>query len=142
MNPYVIEVDSEALMKLISSAPGVSLEENESKIMRECAGMSMNLYAGFADEQFVCAYGLIPPSFLSEQAYIWLYATPALEENKFVFLRHSQRIVEEMLKLYPRLIGFCSRGNVKAIRWIKWLGGKFAEPEGDRVNFVIRQSHG
>ncbi len=48
------------------------------------------------EEEFVCCWGLIPPSFVSMQAYLWMWASPLLQEHQFVFIRHSQRQVEEM----------------------------------------------
>ena len=31
-------------------------------------------YAGFVDDDFICCWGLVPPTFLSNEAYLWMWA--------------------------------------------------------------------
>jgi len=51
-------------------------------------------------------------------------------------------IIEELLKEYSLLVGYCVVGDDRAIRWMKWLGAQFTEVDGTKVKFVIRNSHG
>lgn len=107
-----------------------------------CIRRSCPLWAGFADGEFVCTWGLIPPTLMSDRAYLWLHVTPALEGNEFAFVRHSQVVVQEMLKDYPIINGHTLAANTQAIRWLRWLGAKFGEPEdGVRSFTILRKRH-
>ena len=109
--------------------PTSGLTKEEYHILEECLRASSSVWLGFVDEQLVCAWGLIPPSLISHQACLWLLAFPALAGNEFVFIRQSQIAVQEMLKRYPRIYGYTSVDNPKAIRWLRWLGASFRDSE-------------
>jgi|SRR5580704_117825 hypothetical protein len=100
---------------------------------------SDKVWAGMVDGEIACLWGLAPPTFLSENAYLWLLTTDLVEEHKFLFIRYSQRYVEEMLKVYPRIVGHVETTNTQAIRWIRWLGAKIGEPENGFRPFTIRR---
>lgn len=99
-------------------------------------------WIGLHDNEVVCLWGLINPCLASDQAYLWLYTTPGLAGNEFVFVRHSQRAVQEMLKHYPVIVGHATRGAKRSIRWLRWLGAVFAESENGLIPFTIRAKHG
>ena len=90
------------------------------------------------DSHIVCIWGLIAPTLLSDQAYLWMYTTKYLEEHIFLFIRHSQRALEQALELYPIICGHCVINNTKAIRWLRWLGAKFGDPHGHVLPFEIK----
>lgn len=94
-------------------------------------------WIGTVDGKIACMWGLIPPTILSWSAYIWLYTNPLVEEHKFRFIRHSQREMESMLRLFPNIVGDCVTTNSTAKRWLEWLGAKFGPPQGDLVPFRI-----
>ena len=120
-----------------------ALTEVETTKLAGMMQISSSVYSGMIDGELVCIWGFVPPSLLSDEAYLWLCATPRLEDHKFLFIRHSQRVVEKMLETYPRIVGFCDEGNRLAIQWITWLGGRFDRPVNGRVNFEItRKLHG
>lgn len=101
--------------------------------------VSDEVYVGLIDGEYVCCWGLIPPSMMSDKAYLWLQTTPEIEEYKFLLVRHSQRCVEVMLETYEELVGFCTPENTQAIKWIEWLGGEFKPLAFGRRDFVIRR---
>ena len=110
--------------------------------MRKCMTRSVKIYYGEVDGKVACVWGLIPPSLLSDSAYLWLLTTDIVAENKFLFVRHSQRYVEEMLKEYPLIIGDCMLDNPQAVRWLRWLGAHFHDPVDNRLPFSIRAANG
>lgn len=112
------------------------------EILRECLYRSREVRFGLVDGDLACMWGLIPPTLLSSTAWLWLVTTEIVAENKFLFIRHSQRWIEEALKIYPEIIGDCLVGNASAQRWLKWLGAEFQEPVGGRRPFIIRAKHG
>jgi hypothetical protein len=99
------------------------------------------VYTGFVDGEFVCCWGLIPPSFLSNQAYLWMWAPEPLQ-YQFTFIRRSQIQVKKMLETYDQIIGDCAEGNKPAQRWLKWLGAEFGYPHDGMIPFTIRRANG
>lgn len=94
-------------------------------------------WIGIVDGKIACMWGLIPPTILSWSAYIWLYTNPLVEEHKFLFIRHSQRQMEQMLRLFPNIVGDCVKANTTAQRWLKFLGAKFGASQGETIPFRI-----
>ena len=84
-------------------------------------------------------WGLIPPSVLSEQAYLWLLTTDLIEEHKFLFTRYSQRVVEMMLRVYPTIVGHIDQKEARAVQWLKWLGAEIIAREDGQLHFSIRR---
>lgn len=109
----------------------------DQSTMDTCLKFTRHLWAGSVDDQIACIWGLIPPTLMSSQAYLWLYTTELVNDHIFVFVRYSQRAIEEMLKEYPTIVGHCEIDNARAIRWVKWLGGTFNEPVGRGLPFMI-----
>lgn len=112
------------------------------EILRECLYRSREVRFGLVDGDLACMWGLIPPTILSSTAWLWLVTTEIVAENKFLFIRHSQRWIEEALKTYPEIIGDCLLGNTSAQRWLRWLGAEFHQPVGNRWPFTIRAKNG
>jgi hypothetical protein len=98
-------------------------------------------WVGRIDGQFICCWGLVPPSFLANQAFLWMWAPPKLQ-HPLVFIRHSQIHVQRMLKLYDEIAGECEVHNLSAHRWLRWLGATFTKQEGPLMSFTIRRPHG
>lgn len=113
----------------------------QQEVLRKVLSRSL-IYSAYLDGVVAAAWGLIPPTLLSESAYVWLLTTPLAERHKFLLVRYSQLFVEEMLKKFPELVGDVILPNDRAIRWIKWLGGEFREPQGSRLPFIIRRNNG
>ncbi len=116
-----------------------TLDPIQQETMRRTIGNSSHTWAGAQDGKIVAFWGLIPPSLLSDRAYLWMFHTPHLQEHVFVFIRHSQRVVQDALDLYPILCGHALVDNARAIRWLRWLGADFGEPiQGKLLPFEIR----
>ena len=116
---------------------GPTLDEREASMMDYCHKLGQ-VYAGFIDDKFVCCWGLIPGSFISNQAYLWMWSQGPIAQQ-FTFIRRSQIQVKEMLKRYPTIIGHCKRRAVLSQRWLKWLGAEFESTStGDILSFTIR----
>ncbi len=107
-------------------------------ILRDCMHRSVEVRAGLVDGEVACMWGLIPPTLLSDTAWLWLLTTDIVAEHKFLFIRHSQRYIEEALKEFPNIVGDVMIDNRPAQRWLRWLGAEFQAQEGARIPFVIR----
>lgn len=130
------------IAELISRTCGRIMEPVEAKNLAECARRTTTVWAGYIDGDLVCIWGLVPPTLLSNVAYLWMHATEKVGDHEFVFVRKSQRILEELLKVYPMIYGHCEAGADRSIRWLRWLGAKFGKPEGKFVPFIIRADNG
>lgn len=119
----------------------IQLSPIDRKTMDFCFLMSVVIWTGSIDGVLACIWGVIPPTLMSYQAYLWLYTTDALKGHEFLLVRHSQMVIEEVLDEYPSIVGHAIIGSDKSIRWLKWLGAKFGEPQGLAIPFRITR-HG
>jgi hypothetical protein len=115
----------------------LELSKQDRAAMDYCSLMSVSMWAGLINGELAAMWGLMPPTVLSNQAYLWLYTTEAMEGHEFILVRHSQMVVKEMLKEYPSICGHAVVSNHKAVRWLKWLGAKFEHPIGGGLPFRI-----
>lgn len=128
----------EPISKMISNFCGPVLSPHSQRTFDYCQSLG-SVFCGFIDDEFICCWGLIPPTFVSNQAYLWMWA-PEPIKHQFVFIRHSQRQVEDMLQRYDQIVGHCELSARSAQRWLKWLGAEFAQPENNKfMSFVIRR---
>lgn len=107
--------------------------------LRKLLAESAVVYVGKYEGEIACVYGLVPPTLLSESVYLWLLTTELVAQHPFLFVRHSQRVVEQILKKHPMIIGTTSHSNKSAISWLKWLGAEYSEGRNGMLNFVIRR---
>ena len=134
-----IESSREINIRDVIKRSPVSRLPGAEEVLRECMYRSIEVRYGLVDGEVACVWGLIPPTLLSTTAYLWLLTTEIIAENKFLFIRHSQRYIEEALESFPCIIGDCIIGERSAMRWLRWLGAEFAEPIDGRIPFVIRK---
>lgn len=130
-------------MEPIWSIEQLHLDPISAGIVDFCRIMSAECWCGYVGDKLICCWGLIPPSLLSTQAYLWMHSTPAVRDHQFLLVRHSQRIIEDALRRYDTIIGDCFLSASDSIRWLRWLGAEFGEPTGVLIPFVIKKAkHG
>ena len=139
MTAVVIEsLEGKQISKLISFATDFILSPSAVEILEFCQAMSAECWSGYIDEDLICCWGLIPPSILSNQAYLWMHSTEAVREHRFLLVRHSQKVIGKALERYSTIIGHCDINAQDSMRWLKWLGAEFSPPDGPFRAFVIR----
>lgn len=134
MTVSIVKTDARLLKNVMADLPS-----REATIMEFCTKSSIPLWKGMVDGQLACIWGLIPGCVLSNSAYIWLYTNELIQEHQFIFVRYSQRMVEEMLKEYEYIHGNTEIGADRSIRWLRWLGAEFGIPRGRLIPFTIRR---
>ena len=111
--------------------------------LRQHMFMSENSWIGKVDGVAMVAWGVIAPCVLSSSAYVWVIVADEIKKDpkyRFLFTRYSQRILDILLEKHESLIGFCYPHQEESIKWIKFLGGEFREPdEQNRISFKIRR---
>lgn len=143
MSVNIQPVIGSTISDLITFASGGSLSSKQLDIIEWCQTMSGEVWTCWIDGDLVAIWGLIPPTLISRQAYLWMYSTDAVSQHKFLFVRHSQRVIERMLERYPTIVGHCLVGACDSIRWVRWLGGVFDDANGPFMPFRIeRRSNG
>lgn len=116
----------------------IGLASSEAALFAKGASSTSAVWQGYVDGALVCVWGLMPPTLLSDRAYLWLWTCEKLKGHEFTFIRHSQIAVEEMLKLYPFVYGHTDVTQKRSIRWLQWLGAEFGPPCGGYAQFWIR----
>ena len=137
-----IEPTTEPLAELITTLTGKYVSDQFSEVMAMCQALSGEIWIGYVDGEFACCWSMIPPSVFSRQAYLWMYHTEVVEKHTFAFVRRSQIEVQKMLERYPVLYGHCKVSEPRSIRWLRWLGAVFHDPEGGLIPFTIRKRNG
>lgn len=133
-----------AVKALILQATRDSLGDEQVANLDHALKFTTKVWVGMADGKLACAWGVIPPTLLSTRAYLWLYTNePVVKDYQFVFVRNSQRVLEALLDEYPWITGVCVKGQDASLRWLRWLGAKLLEPNGQFIPFEIRKKkHG
>ena len=138
MTTYIQRITGPELYSLISAEVLDTLSEAGQEIMNRSLQNSSDVWV-WTDESTIHGFwGLIPPTLLSDRAYIWLYTMPTLQHHQFTFVRHSQLAVKALLEQYPVIVGHCAKSANKSRRWLEWLGAKFGQPDGDLIPFEIK----
>lgn len=138
----ITPVDRDVTRELILRMKGGILSDEDYRALDACTSFASHLWVGYIRDAPVCAWGLVPPTFLSDRAYLWLYSTDAVDEFKFLFVRHSQLIMEQMKQIYPEIYGVCALSQPKSIRWLKWLGAEFGYSGSTHISFSIGVANG
>lgn len=110
----------------------------EQETMQRAMMNSSHVWLGDDNGKIIAIYGLMPPTLMSDVAYLWLFTTKHFTSHTFIFIRHSQRVVREMLEQYPTIVGHGIVGHSKSLRWLRWLGAEFGEPVGKFLPFEIK----
>lgn len=108
----------------------------EGEALRRYAAMSDPLLAYWFAEDLIAVVGFVPLGVLGGTAYLWMQETPGTFRHPTAVARLGKLTLREIAVRYPRIIGECRVGS-KSIRWLEWLGAKFAEPVGVSAPFVI-----
>ena len=119
----------------------VTLTAREAKIIDYCHSMSETTWVGYNGGKLICAWGIIPPSLLSQEVYLWLHTTEAVNTSQFLFVRHSQLFVRRLLREYSAVVGHVRVDAAGSRKWLKWLGATFSPARNGFLNFRI-EKHG
>lgn len=126
-------------LQVIADLP-IALSPEQLQFFSLCVQRATHLWCGYIDDEFVGLWGVIPPTLLHSCAYIWLHHTDAVRGKEFPFIRRSRLAMAEVLELYPEIHGHTVVGSDATIRWLRWLGADFGDPQGQLVPFAIRRS--
>jgi hypothetical protein len=137
MTVQIYRLTGEEAYDLIFDEHLAKLSDVEQESMHRTMKNSSRVWLGADESKVIAVWGLIPPTILSDTAYLWLFTTHYMHEHVFIFIRHSKRAVESMLKEFPIIVGHTSVTNHRAMQWLRWLGAKYGDPQGQFIPFKI-----
>lgn len=111
------------------------LPTHNQEIMTRSLRNSPDAWVAYHDEMVLGFCGLIPPTLLSDTAYLWMFTTPGFAEHRTACLRQSRKLLQDALQRYPIIVGHCS---MVSQRWLQWLGATLLPPQGDFIPFEIK----
>ena len=127
---------------ILSRSPEARSIPDAYAVLNRWFRVSSEVWLGMHDDKVACVWGLVPPTVLSNRAYLWLLTTELVEKHKFLFVRHSQLVIEDALKRYDLVVGHVAVGNTSARRWLRWLRAEIDAPERGFSRFEIRRRDG
>lgn len=140
MTPIIRRTDANEAWDLIFPVYLSMLSVVEQETMRRSMQNSSHLWIAEAEGRVYALLGTIPPTLLSDTAYLWLYTTPDFASRARHFARISRRMIAEALGIYPSLWGHCIASAPRSIRWLRWLGADFHPPQGRAIPFELKAS--
>jgi hypothetical protein len=97
-------------------------------VLVESVERSTYAWAGLADGNLVCLFGVCPMTLVGVTGVPWLLGSDAVCAYSRPFLRRNRAFVHAMLKEYPVLRNVVDARNAVSIRWLRWLGFTLGEP--------------
>lgn len=138
MSVTIDTLTREDVEQLISTEIYPTLSDNEQKSFQRLMEATTIFWNGVHNGRIKAMWGLAPPTMLGDQAYLWLHIFEPIDDCLFLFVRNSQRAIEDALLRYPIIFGHCAADNARGQRWLKWLGATFEPSKGKAMPFVIR----
>ncbi len=125
--------DIDAIEPLVRQADRDEITEALGIPMREALadGIQQSLKASMivVDGHVVAVFGDATLNLLGGLGVPWLISTEHVERFPRAFLAVCKPEVAEMLTRHADLINFVDVRNTVAIRWLRWLGFQFDDPE-------------
>lgn len=102
-------------------------------------------YTALVDGEPVAVVGVTPLSVLAGKGCPWMVATSRVDRHARQLLEVSRPVVDLMAEQFPLLANFVDNRNVKAHRWLRWLGFHLHPPvphgrEGRLFRLFVRAS--
>ncbi|WP_272962327.1 phage protein Gp13 family protein [Alcanivorax jadensis] len=119
--PHVRQADIDEFLACSGQSPREVIEDGLKH--------SRVAWTGRIDGEVVCIFGVVGYSLLSNRGAPWLVGSDRMEGGSKAFLRRCRKYAIKMLREYPELANYVDARNATAIRWLKWLGFEFDEPE-------------
>lgn len=91
--------------------------------------LSRLAWTGLVDGVPVCMFGVVQVSKDGRAGRPWMIGTELLDKYQKVFLRRCAGQVETMQMCFDSLENVVDARNERAIKWLRWLGFSFSEPE-------------
>jgi hypothetical protein len=136
MAVLVEQVIGRHFVELISPAVCETLTSAELAVMENAMVKSTDVWM-VSDGAMIGITGVAPDTLLARDAFLWLYTNPFNNRITVGALKSTKRVVDNFLRQYDNLVGYCKVDNVKSQRWVSWLGADFGRANGPLIPFKI-----
>ena len=109
----------------------VAASHGHTPIQALCEGVKISdsCVVAIANDEPVAVFGLVRGCVLSGYGTPWALGTDSLFEYKKSFMKWSRVLLAMMLNEFDHLENFVHVKNQQSVRWLKWLGFQFEEPQ-------------
>ena len=114
----------------------IELSADDLTALQIGADASDPAMAVFMGETLVALVGFIPIGIIAGTVFVWMQEFPDLAKYRIGMMRMGRRMIAEVRKKYPRIIGQCS-GGPRSENWWKSLGAEFEPGDAKTKTFVI-----
>lgn len=99
-----------------------------AKTVEDSIRHSSEAWAGLADGELVCLFGVAPLTLIGVTGVPWLMGSVTIERHQRAFLRRNRNFIDRWQAEYPVLRNFVDSRNTTSQRWLRWLGFRIDPP--------------
>jgi hypothetical protein len=133
MNARLEAIGMQRLRDLALGWPGANA-------LIEASRLADPLFEARFGEVLLGFVGFVPPSTLSDSAYVWVHTTSEANQHRLVVARLARRWMATFHSRYPTLFGHCV-GSPGSMAWLGSLGAQFATDGSGLIQFTIEANH-
>jgi len=134
MNAELKAIGMGRLRDLVQGWPGANA-------LIEASRLADPLFEARMDGVLLGFVGFVPPTALSDSAYVWVHTTDEANQHRLAVARLARRWMVVFHSRYPTLFGHCS-GLPSSMAWLGSLGAKFGPADHGLIQFTIEANHG
>ena len=119
--------DIDALLGNLRKCDQLEVEASAGKhrvalVLRLAERSSLWARTIFVNDKLTCIFGVSSIDFVQGVGSPWMLATPVFDKHPRAVIERSAGYIPLIQELFPHLINYVDARNVKAIKWLKWLG--------------------
>ncbi len=136
VKPTLDMVESIAADMRQADAAEVWASHGHTPIQAVMAGWKLSQYSVvvMVNDEPCVIMGLVSRDLLSGIGTPWLLGTEKALNHAREFFRLSPPVINDMLKVCPRLFNYVHADNKVSIKWLKWIGFIIDEPIPHGIN--------
>jgi hypothetical protein len=116
MNVEIYQISFEQYAQMTEGMEG-------REILLSAAKLASEIIIGKFGDEILAYIGLVPPTLVSDQAYMWMLTTSAGEAHPILLARYGAGVVDTALAKYRVLFGHCF--EPKSAYWLRYMGAEF-----------------
>jgi len=93
----------------------------------------------FCGMEPLAIFGLAPLSIMGGASRVWVFGTSAIDRHGFAFARASRKALDDLLTRASVITNLIDTGDVRAGRWLDWLGARYVSQPLSKEGRVFAQ---
>lgn len=99
-----------------------AMGETPASVLRSALSVSHHAYTAWVGEEVMCIFGIADMSVLGGRGCPWLVGSDLIDKHRRWFLSRCKEALPIISQSYSHLENCVDARNVRAIRWLRWLG--------------------